>query len=273
MADHEQIFSDQELETFQTASQEAARLGGKCLMNWLGKVEITEKNPRDLVTQADFESQKEIETYLLKLFPDHEFVGEESDFADGLKLPKDKFCWIVDPLDGTTNYVHQLRSFSVSIALMINGQVIVGTVFDPALDECYSAAKGKGATLNGQAITNSGCDELGKAMVICSFRSSVTRDHPEIERFLRMVGIVGSLRRLGSAALNLCYVGCGRADAYWATCLNCWDIAAGWLILEESGGVMKKIDGQPIDLANPSFCATSTEGLHLQMQKILNLDD
>lgn len=257
---------------FQQASQQAAKLGGACLMSWLGKVDVREKNPRDLVTQADFESQKAIETFLLQRFPDHEFVGEESDFANGMELPEDKFCWIVDPLDGTTNFVHQLRSFSVSIALMFNGKIIVGTVLDPALDECFSAATGLGATLNGEPITNSGCNELSKAMVICSFRSSVTRDHPEIERFLRMVGIVGSLRRLGSAALNLCFVACGRADAYWATCLNCWDIAAGWLILEECGGVMKRIDGSPIDLSKPSFCATSTEELHGQMREILNLD-
>jgi myo-inositol-1(or 4)-monophosphatase len=264
-------FTEQELSEFQQASQAAARLGGECLMRWLGKVDVKEKNPRDLVTQADLESQKAIESHLLSKFPNHSFVGEESENHNGFPPPPDKFCWIVDPLDGTTNYVHQLRSFSVSIALRYGDKTIVGTVYDPATDECYSASIGNGATLNDVPIGNSGCTELKKALVICSFRSSVTRDDPEVERFLRILGKAGCLRRLGSAALNLCYVGCGRADAYWATSLNCWDIAAGWLILQECGGVMLTIEGNEVDLGEPKFCAASTTELYEQMKPLLNL--
>lgn len=265
-------FTTEELEGFRAASEKAARLGGECLMRWLGKVSIEEKNPRDLVTQADFESQQTIEKYLSEQFPDHTFVGEESEDKSSFPPPDDQCCWIVDPLDGTTNYVHQMRSFSVSVALRYGGRTIAGTVYDPALDECFSAALDAGATLNGQPIKNSGCTELDKAMLICSFRSSVTREHPEVERFLRLIGVAGSIRRLGSAALNLCYVACGRADGYWAGSLNCWDIAAGWLILEETGGRMQDFAGNPVNIVKPQFCATSTGELFDQLKPKMHIE-
>ena len=255
---------------FLDAAIKAAQLGGDKLREWMGKVDVREKGPRDLVTQADFESQQAISDYLLTAFPEHQFLGEEST-DKSLVTERGVFCWVVDPLDGTVNYVHQLNSFSVSIALRYGGETIVGVVFDPIINEMFSAVKGEGASLNGVPISHSCCTEIEKALVVCSFSSSVNRDHPEIERFLRIIGKAGSIRRLGSAALNLCFVACGRSDAYWATGLNCWDIAAGWLILQEAGAVMRTLDGGEVDFFEPKFCAAATETLFAQMQNFLNI--
>lgn len=265
------MIQDAQKQIYLQAATEAAKLGGDKLIQWMGKIDVSEKGPRDLVTQADFESQQVISEYLLGRFPDHAFLGEESTDKSLVSNP-DVFCWVVDPLDGTVNYVHQLNSFSVSIALRCGDETIVGVVFDPVIGEMFAAAKGMGATLNGKPISHSGCTEIEKALVVCSFSSSVHRDHPEVERFLRVLGTAGSLRRLGSAALNLCFVACGRVDSYWATGLNCWDIAAGWLVLQEAGAVMKTIAGGEVDFFKPKFCAASTEELFSQMQRHLKLD-
>jgi myo-inositol-1(or 4)-monophosphatase len=260
-----------EKQVFLDAAVKAAKLGGDKLLEWMGKVDVREKGPRDLVTQADFESQQAISDYLLEHFPDHKFLGEESTDKSLVSTPG-VLCWVVDPLDGTVNYVHQLNSFSVSIALRHGGDTIVGVVYDPVIGEMFCAIAGEGATLNGNAISHSECTALEKALVVCSFSSSVTRDHPEVERFLRVLGKAGSIRRLGSAALNLCFVACGRSDAYWATGLNCWDIAAGWLILQEAGAVMKTIEGGDVDFFEPKFCAAATDDLFGQMQQHLLLE-
>lgn len=267
-------FSDQQLAEFLTAAEHAAKLGGAKLMKMMGTAKVSEKAPKDLVTEADLASQQAIENYLLEKFPDHILVGEEDTERSGdLDSDSDKCCWVVDPLDGTMNYVHQLRSFSVSVALRHQGQLLVGVVYDPWMDEIFSAALGKGATLNGETIGTSGCQEISDALVVCSFSSSVTREHPEVERFLRVLGNVASIRRLGSAALNLSYVACGRTDAYWATGLKCWDIAAGFLILSEAGGTLDCIEGgTEVKFEKPKFCAAASEELGQAMRKYLVLE-
>lgn len=268
--------STTQLSEFLAAAQIAAKLGGAKLVEMLGVAKVSEKAPKDLVTEADLASQNAIEQFLLKAFPDHVLVGEEdTEMSGDLNEAIDKFCWIVDPLDGTMNYVHQLRSFSVSIALRYQGELLVGVVYDPLLDECFCAAKGQGATLNDEPISNSGCESVSDALVVCSFSSSVTREHPEVERFLRVLSNTASIRRLGSAALNLSYVACGRTDAYWATGLKCWDIAAGFLILKEAGGVLDCIEGgqgeADIVFDKPKFCASATEALSDGMREFLVL--
>lgn len=263
--------SESDVHRFIEASQIAAKLGGEKLVQMMGTAKVSEKAPKDLVTEADLASQVAIEEYLLAQFPEHILVGEEDTENSG-GLDKDKFCWIVDPLDGTMNYVHQLRSFSVSIGLRYQGEMIVGTVYDPLLDECFSAGKGLGATLNGDAISTSGCTETNEALIVCSFSSSVDRHHPEVERFLRVLGNTASIRRLGSAALNLSYVACGRTDAYWATGLKCWDVAAGFLILEEAGGTLNCIEGgDAIDFEKPKFSAAATDELSQKLREFLVL--
>ncbi len=267
-------FSQSQLSEFLAAAVHAARLGGARLIEMMGTAKVSEKAPKDLVTEADLASQRAIEDYLLEKFPDHVLVGEEDTARSGsLDENSDKCCWVVDPLDGTMNYVHQLRSFSVSIALRHMGQLIVGVVYDPLLDECFAAASGMGATMNGAPIGTSGCQRVPDALVVCSFSSSVTREHPEVERFLRVLGNVASVRRLGSAALNLSYVACGRTDAYWATGLKCWDIAAGFLILSEAGGTLDCIEGgSEVEFERPKFCAAASSALGQAMREYLVLE-
>lgn len=266
-------FSQPQLTQFLEAAQQAARLGGQKLIDMMGTAKVSEKAPKDLVTEADLASQTAIENYLLDQFPNHILVGEEDTARSGsLDETSDQFCWIVDPLDGTMNYVHQLRSFSVSIALRYRGELIVGVVFDPLLDECFAAAAGMGATLNGVSIKTSDCENVSDTLAVCSFSSSVDRNHPEVERFLRVLGNVASIRRLGSAALNLSYVACGRTDAYWATGLKCWDVAAGFLILAEAGGVLDCIEGGgEVQFDQPKFCAAASKKLSLAIREYLVL--
>jgi myo-inositol-1(or 4)-monophosphatase len=262
----------EELSQFLEIAQQAARAGGECLMKWLGQAEVSQKGPRDFVTEADIEAQEIIRKILLDRFPDHQFVGEESSAARNVSVDSNDYCWIVDPLDGTTNFIHQLRSFAVSIALYRSGKLLVGTVFDPLLDECYSAAAGQGATLNGKPIQSSDCTAVRDALLVFSLPAGVKSDDPQVLRFIRVVEQAASLRRLGSAALNLCYVACGRTDGYWANCLKSWDVAAGWLILEEAGGVITDYHGQKPDLNNPCFCIAATEELIQELRPLLNVD-
>lgn len=262
----------EELLHFLEISQLAARAGGDCLLKWLGRAEVSQKGPRDFVTEADIEAQTIIQKILLDRFPDHQFVGEESSAARNVSADSDEYCWIVDPLDGTTNFIHQLRSFAVSIALYRSGKLLVGTVFDPLLDECYSAATGQGATLNGKPIQSSTCTAVKDALLVFSLPAGVKSDDPQVLRFIRVVEQASSLRRLGSAALNLCYVACGRTDGYWANCLKSWDVAAGWLILEEAGGVISDYHGAKPDLNNPCFCIAATEELIQELRPLLAID-
>ncbi len=279
MPDAPQI-DDALLDQFLTASQTAARTGGAILLEMLGKAEVWEKGPGDLVTQADFRSQQAIRETLLQQFPNHRFLGEESETAatddeqaaDSRLNPNDlEFCWIVDPLDGTTNFVHQLRSFSVSIALCHRGQVIAGTVFDPTTDECFSAALGRGATLNGKPIRPGPCRKLNRALVVFSMTSQIAVDDPQVQRFLNVLPHVSTFRRLGSAALNLCFVASGRTDAYWATTLKIWDVAAGWLIATEAGAFLADFEGAELDLNKPSFCVANNQELFDQLKVHLRL--
>ena len=261
------------LEELESASQEAARLGGEVLKKWLGKTTTTEKNgPQDLVTQADFESQTVIQNFLSKEFPSHQFIGEEDQGDHASDPAASEFCWIVDPLDGTTNFVHQLRSFSVSVGLQHREQLVAGSVFDPMLDECYSAHFGGGARLNGNAISNSGEETLANSLFVFSFSRGVDRNSPDTKRFLNMLEHVGSIRRLGSAALNLSYVASGRSDGYWATSLSKWDVAAGWLIATEAGAILEDFAGQPLDLNKPHFCCAATRSLFDQIKPLLLVD-
>lgn len=258
-----------DLSDFDKAAKHAAKLGGDVLVKWLGKTTTKEKGFRDLVTQADFESQEVIKSFLLKEFPNHRFVGEEDTLDQSISA--EELCWIVDPLDGTTNYVHQLRSFAVSIALCQNNEPLVGTVFDPLSEELFSAIQSLGAELNGEKIQTSNCDELGKALFVFSLGRGIKRDDPQVIRFLNILEAAGSIRRLGSAALNLCYVACGRTDAYWATSLKKWDVAAGWLIATEAGATIKDFRGHELDLDKPYFCCAASDKLFVQAQPLLNI--
>lgn len=249
--------------------EQAARAGGAVLRRLQGKIQAREKAPADLVTEADLTSQQTIRDLLLAKFPDHGFLGEED--SGEAPISSSEYTWIVDPLDGTTNYVHGLDNYCVSVALRHRDEIVVGTVYDPTRDECYSAIRGEGAFLNGQRLTTSDTVQLDKALVAASFPARVQPDSPEVRRFLEVLYRCRALRRLGSAALNLCYVAAGRLDAYWATTVKIWDVAAGTLLVHEAGGIVTALDSSPLDLDRPRFVASSNSSLHAELISVLGL--
>jgi myo-inositol-1(or 4)-monophosphatase len=244
-----------------TVCEQAARAGGAVLLDWIDRFEVKEKGPSDLVTEADLTSQRVIREFLLGTFPEHGFLGEE-----GVDERGSGSCrWIVDPLDGTTNYAHRLPQFCVSVALEDAGEVIAGTIFDPMSGECFTAAAGQGAWLNGKPIRVSKVTELGQALAAVSFPARVPRGSPLIQDFIEVLHQAQAIRRMGSSALNLAYLAAGRLDAYWATDTKTWDVAAGWLLVQEAGGVVTGLGGEPRNLAHPHFVAAATPSLHAQM--------
>lgn len=254
---------------------EAARRGGDLLLDWQHRFRAKEKSPKDLVTEADVASQEAIRAIIHKAFPDHDFLGEE-DAADrkakGLPLlgtRKSNFRWIVDPLDGTVNYVHKLPGYAVSIALQEGDELLVGVVFDPLSGDCFVGQRGQKPTLNGQTITTSGCERTETALIAVSFSSNVPRGSIEITRFVETLHACQSVRRMGSAALNLCYVACGRLDAYWATSVAIWDVAAGLLVLHEAGGGISALDGSKLALDKPEMIAAASPALQRELVKVL----
>ncbi|MEM8736406.1 MAG: inositol monophosphatase family protein [Planctomycetota bacterium] len=260
------------MQTTLEAAKEAARLGGGILRDMMGRAAVREKAPADLVTDADLASQKAIEELLCSRFPNYAFLGEESTDAErDAARNSGQPMWIVDPLDGTANFVHRLPSFSVSIALVEGDTPLVGVVYDPLADVMYSASADGYSAKDGKPIQASGCSEIDKAMVCCSFRPGVTRNDDEVEQFLRVLEASQSLRRLGSAALNLCYLAEGCLDSYWANSVKVWDVAAGILIAQSAGVVVNSVDQGEFDLWNPRFVASASQPLQEKMLDRLNI--
>ncbi len=219
-----------------------------------GRASVREKGRGDLVTTADFAAQDLIRTTVLAEFPSHAFIGEES--KDG-PPPDADYRWIVDPLDGTSNYVHGFEFYSVSIALEARGQLIAGVVYDPSADRCFHATAGDGAYLNNERITVSAVSDLRHALLVTGFPPGLRGRADLLRLFEEFCAESHSVRRLGSAALDLAYVACGRFDGFYAPNLHCWDAAAGVLILREAGGRVTNLDGSPYDLYTPDILATN----------------
>jgi myo-inositol-1(or 4)-monophosphatase len=254
---------------------QAARAGAVELMSRRDNRVVSEKAPKDLVTDADLASQKAIRELLENEFPSYAFVGEEEGENDPPESVKSNLadappCWVVDPLDGTVNFVHRLQSFAVSIGLFAGGKMRLGVILDPVTDELFTAIDGHGATVNGRKMKASTCTDLSTALVACSFPAGVRSDAPEVGRFVRVLEKCRSLRRLGSCALNMCYVADGRLDAYWATNVSTWDAAAGIVIARESGAVLTACDGAAVDDWNPRFLVSSTKPVHETMIGLLS---
>ena len=256
-----------QLAEFNTVCQRAARLAGQVLMDRAGRVKIREKGPADLVTEADLASQEVIHETLLGAFPGHGFLAEEN---LSIASSDDDYRWIVNPLDGTTNYVHGIPQFSVSIALEQSGKILVGTVYDPVADECFSAVAGGGAWLGERRLHVSRQQELSHAVVAMSFPPGSRRDSPDVLDFLEVLEHAQSMRRMGSSALNLCYVAAGRFDAYWSASTRIWDIAAGVLLVQEAGGMLTDRHGGPFVLEPPHFIAAASPQLHAQLSRRLS---
>ncbi|RLS77374.1 MAG: inositol monophosphatase [Planctomycetota bacterium] len=255
----------------------AARAGGRVLGDWLGRFSATQKGPRDLVTEADFASQREIRRLVLEAFPTHGFVGEEADAAAG-QPPAGSVGhggagtrWIVDPLDGTTNYVHGFPAYCTSIALADGDDLLVAAIHDPLRDECFTARRGGGAFLNGRPIESPRVVAAVEAVAAVSFPPRVDADAPAVGDFLAVLPHVHAVRRTGSTALNLAYLACGRLHAFWARRIACWDVAAGILIAREAGaaiGPFAVAEG-PIPLDDPAFVAASTPELLAEIRGLL----
>ena len=263
-----------EIHDYFKVCEAAARAGGQSLREWRYRVSPREKSPKDLVTEADLASQRAVEQIVLAAYPSHGFVGEETPLsaAPAAASPDDPeatWRWIVDPLDGTANFVHGLLPFCVSVALARGDEIVVGVVYDPIQEECFGAQAGGGASLNGQRLQVSHCRELRSAMVASSFSANVERGSEELARFSEVIVECQTLRRLGSAALNLCYVAAGRLDAYWATSAKNWDVAAGVLIAREAGAVITSVDGTPFQIDHPRLVGAATPELHAELVRVL----
>jgi myo-inositol-1(or 4)-monophosphatase len=199
----------------------------------LENVRVDRKSDKDLVTEADVAVEKFICSRIAERFPSHSILGEESGHTAG-----DDNCWIIDPIDGTTSFVHHQPFYSVSIALRQGGEITLGAVYAPVLGELFIAAKGQGAMLNGKPIRVSACERLSESVLGTGFAClrSDKQDN-NLPVFNKLMPIIRGVRRFGSAAVDLCYVACGRLDGFWELNLNIYDIAAGKIILEEAGGV------------------------------------
>ncbi len=251
---------------FLQAAEEAARRAGHVLRAWSSKFTVREKSRSNLVTEADFAAQEVIHNFLKGRYPQHGFHGEE-----GLNevRPDSPYRWVVDPLDGTTNYVHGFPYFAVSIGLEFEGRLVVGAIYDPTRDEMFLAARGSGATLNRRPLHKSDVTELGQAMVVASLPVATHPDDIAVKRFLRMLPHAQTVQRTGSAALNLAYVAAGRLDAFWSTSLKPWDMAAGVVLVEEAGGRVTRVDGGPFQLEEPNLLATNGSGIHQELMRHL----
>ena len=247
----------------------AARRAGRSLKRDLGEVEnlqVSLKGPANFVTAADKRAEEMLYTDLTKARPGYSFIGEEGGAREG----DDKtHTWIVDPLDGTTNFLHGIPQFAISIGLLREGTIIAGLIYNPANEELYLSERGKGAFLNDQRLRVAGRRRLDECVIACGLPHIGRGDH-ELSR-AEMTGIqpkVAGLRRFGAASLDMAFVAAGRLDGYWERNLQPWDIAAGMIIIREAGGVVGDIHGGE-DLLKTGNVVCGNEYVHDQLVKIL----
>lgn len=231
---------------------------GEFQMEHFGRdLRIDKKGAIDLVTEIDIAIEREFRTMIGERFPDHVVLGEEFEQRgdrDGVA----RYCWVFDPVDGTTNYAHGLPIFCSSLALEIDGVAVVGAIYDPSRRELYTAERGTGAWLNGVPLSVSSAETLIDSLLVTGFPYSVQQDAEElVGLFGEFLGKARAVRRLGSAALDLCYVAAGRLDGFWEQKLNPWDMAAGALLVEEAGGTVTSSSGEPFTSRSRSVLATN----------------
>ncbi len=224
------------------AASAFAREAGAILLQGYGTVHAPEhKGVIDLVTEFDRRSETLLLARIRERFPDHAILAEES----GMHDRSSRFRWMIDPLDGTTNFAHNYPFFCVSIGVECDGELVAGAVYDPTRDELFAAARGAGATRNGAPIHVSAIARIEDALLVSGFPYTV-RENPEAIMPLFQAFLVRAqgVRRDGSAALNLCYVACGRFDGFWERHLSAWDMAAGVLMVREAGGTVTNMEGE-----------------------------
>ena len=255
-----------QLDNYLAIAIRAARESGKIQLEWLGKEKRVEfKGEINLVTEVDRICERRIVEIIKEAFPEHNILTEETPMPAG----SSPYRWIIDPLDGTTNYAHGYPCFCTSIALELGGELVLGAIYDSLLDELFTARHGEGAFLNGERITVSTTERLNEALLCTGFpydlrESSVNN----LDHFNNFVMEAQAIRRDGSAALDLCYVAAGRFDGFWELKLNAWDVAAGTLIVEEAGGVVTDFNGGPLDIYGQETLATNGR-IHEEMVRVL----
>jgi myo-inositol-1(or 4)-monophosphatase len=248
---------------------ETARDAGHLLLEKFGRITtVTKKGDINLVTEADLASEALIIERIKSHHPKHAILAEEAGNAvvvDGVA----EWKWIIDPLDGTTNYAHGYPCFAVTIALEHNGEVVVGVTFDPTRNELFAAEKGQGATLNGKPIRVSATERLSESLICTGFPYDFKRKDDFARHLTAFLMQSRGVRRDGSAAIDMAYVACGRFDGFWEEGLNAWDMAAGKLLIEEAGGWITGYNGEPFSIYNPPVCASNGK-IHNEMLAVLD---
>jgi myo-inositol-1(or 4)-monophosphatase len=245
------------LSDYLDAAQEAARRASLVLEEWRQRFQVREKARFDLVTDADVASQRAICDYLGGRFPGHHFLGEEDQASHRRPGPDAPPTWIIDPIDGTTNYVHDCPLYCVSIGLQVAGELVVGVVFDPSRQEMFAAAQGQGAWLGGRRLRTSGTTSLDEALLATGFPPDLRGQERTLEWWRYFSLRSRSLRRTGSTALNLAYVAAGRFDGYWAFDNHVWDVAGATVLVREAGGTVTNVDGTAYDPYTPDALASN----------------
>jgi myo-inositol-1(or 4)-monophosphatase len=251
-----------------TAIEAVIRAGEVQLSRFGTDVRVDKKGTIDLVTEIDLEIEREFRRMVSERFADHVVLGEEFE-TRGDREAEFRYCWVFDPVDGTTNYAHGLPIFCSSLALEIDGELAVGAVYDPTRRELFTAERGQGAWLNGRPLRVSSTDALIDSLLVTGFHYEIQRDPEELVRlFGEFIARARAVRRLGSAALDLCYVAAGRFDGYWESKIQPWDVAAGALIVSEAGGQVSSVTGAAFRSRDGSVLATNGH-IHDQMLKVM----
>jgi myo-inositol-1(or 4)-monophosphatase len=257
-----------DLEVFNQVATRAAYRGAQVLRSKFGNIhEVREKQAREIVTEADTESEKVIVDTIRERFPEHAILGEEG----GLQTGSAEYRWIIDPLDGTVNFAHQVPIFCISIALARGSEVMLGIILNPVNGELFSALRGHGARLNNRTIAVSSIPTVADSLLVTGFPYNIQEVfEPVIVRYARCLKEARGMRRLGSAALDLCYVACGRFEAFWEQNLKPWDTAAGALIVTEAGGRVSTFSNQSFSVECKEILATNAR-IHEEMLGLLEL--
>jgi len=264
---NESFPSDAELDSVRATAVEAAGIAGEILLEYARNgFQIEHKNAVNLVTDADKQSEQAIIDTIRRAHRHHDILAEERGMDSGGTSP---YKWIIDPLDGTTNFAHGFPIYCVSIALEYRGQVVLGVILDPTRRELFVAVSGRGATLNGTCIQVSQSSALGASLLVTGFAYDIREStHNNLDYFSSFCLRARGVRRTGSAALDLCYVAAGRFDGFWEMKLHSWDVAAGSLMVTEAGGRMSDFKGGAFSIYGDEMVA-SNGSIHGEMLEVL----
>jgi myo-inositol-1(or 4)-monophosphatase len=248
----------------------AARAAGHTIIRFMDRmdtVRITEKSPNDYVTEVDQKVEREIISIIQKAYPDHSILGEESGEITGKKAD---YVWIIDPIDGTRNFIHGFPQFAISIAVSYRGKIEHGVIYDPVRDELFSASRGKGARLNSHRIRVSQRKALEDSLLGTGFCNRHSPQHIEAytNSLKAILPLAGDVRRAGAATLDLAYVACGRLDGFWEAGLKIWDVAAGTLLIKEAGGLVCDFEGGEGYLETGNIFAGNPKIMKLLMKTV-----